>query len=307
MKLYAEITKSEKQEDGTIKVYGYASSASIDSDGETITPEAMKAAIPEYMKFGAVREMHGKSAAGTAIEARVEDDGRTFFGAHIVDPVAVKKCTTGVYKGFSIGGSVTQRDDLNKSIIKGLNLVEISLVDRPANPDAVFTCFKADDPEKAKKEDEGAEEGKEKPDDDAESKGKESSKDEDKKADKDKAEEGKSKSEKDEEAEKSAVVKMQKDLDELQKAQKENAESLQKAMAERDEALAKMQTMQARIDELEKQAAPAKAVLKPAAIVKAEDNGGGDQFAGFTGITKHDGTLDEVATLVKAAQSGFIK
>ena len=143
-KLYAEIAKMEAQDDGTVKVWGYASSEAVDSDGEIIAAEAMKAAIPDYMKFGAVREMHGSNAAGTAIEINVEDDGRTFFGAHIVDPVAVTKVKTGVYKGFSIGGSVTARDELNKSQITGLKLTEISLVDRPANPDAVFTCYKAD-------------------------------------------------------------------------------------------------------------------------------------------------------------------
>ena len=108
-KLYAEIAKMEAQDDGTVKVWGYASSEAVDSDGEVIAAEAMKAAIPDYMKFGAVREMHGQNAAGTAIEINVEDDGRTFFGAHIVDPVAVTKVKTGVYKGFSIGGSYRPR------------------------------------------------------------------------------------------------------------------------------------------------------------------------------------------------------
>ena len=114
-KLYAEIAKMEAQDDGTVKVWGYASSEAVDSDGEIIAAEAMKAAIPDYMKFGAVREMHGSNAAGTAIEINVEDDGRTFFGAHIVDPVAVTKVKTGVYKGFSIGGSVTARDELTRT------------------------------------------------------------------------------------------------------------------------------------------------------------------------------------------------
>lgn len=142
--LYAEIAKVEDQDDGTLKVWGYASSGSKDADGETITPEAMKAALPDYMKFGAVREMHQPLAAGTAIEAEVQDDGKTWFGAHIVDPVAITKVKTQVYKGFSIGGKVTQRDTLNKSIINGLNLIEVSLVDRPCNPDAVMTVFKAE-------------------------------------------------------------------------------------------------------------------------------------------------------------------
>jgi phage head maturation protease len=143
-KLYAEIEKSEDLEDGTIKVWGWASTASVDSDGETITADAMKAALPDYMKFGAVREMHQAKAAGTAIEAEVKEDGRTWFGAHVVDSEAVKKVKTGVYKGFSVGGKVTDRDEMNKSVIKGIKLVEVSLVDRPANPDAVFTMYKAE-------------------------------------------------------------------------------------------------------------------------------------------------------------------
>lgn len=143
--VYAGITKVEKQDDGTLKVYGVASSGAVDSDGETVTPDAMKAAIPDYMKFGAVREMHQPSAAGTALTCSVDDTtGKTEFSAHVVDPTAVLKVETGVYKGFSIGGKVTERDKLNKTIIKGLNLVEISLVDRPANPEAVMTMFKAD-------------------------------------------------------------------------------------------------------------------------------------------------------------------
>ena len=144
-KLYAEICKTEEIDDGTIKVWGYASSGAVDSDGDTITPEAMKAALPDYLKFGAVREMHQPKAAGTAIEADVQEDGRTFFGAHVVDSEACRKVKANVYKGFSIGGNVTQRDDTNKSIIKGIKLIEISLVDRPANPQALFTMYKVEE------------------------------------------------------------------------------------------------------------------------------------------------------------------
>ncbi len=144
MKLYADIAKTEDQDDGTIKVWGWASTGAVDSDGEIITPEAMKAALPDYMKFGAVREMHQSKAAGTAIEAEVHDDGKTWFGAHVVDSEAVKKVKANVYKGFSIGGKVTDRDQMNKSIIKGIKLVEVSLVDRPANPEAVITIMKAE-------------------------------------------------------------------------------------------------------------------------------------------------------------------
>lgn len=145
LRLFGDISKSEKKPDGTLIVCGYASSGAIDSDGETITPECMKAAIPNYMEFGCVREMHGSNAAGTALNIRVEDDGRTYFEALIVDPVAIKKCELGVYKGFSIGAIVKARDLLNKTIIKAIELFEISLVDRPANPKALFELFKGID------------------------------------------------------------------------------------------------------------------------------------------------------------------
>ncbi|HEZ2190503.1 TPA: HK97 family phage prohead protease [Neisseria meningitidis] len=377
-KLYAEIAKMEAQDDGTVKVWGYASSEAVDSDGEVIAAEAMKAAIPDYMKFGAVREMHGSNAAGTAIEINVEDDGRTFFGAHIVDPIAVTKVKTGVYKGFSIGGSVTARDDLNKSQITGLKLTEISLVDRPANPDAVFTCFKADKPkadEEADKDedDKSADKTDETPADDAE------------KADGDKKDD---KEDKEDEAEKSASVNLSEseiailkavlakadkpkdepvaksmyqvksladvlmslkwlvddavyvDINEAVIAQiKESAASLAESLkalaaseadklvdglaakadksddiakAESADELAKAQDAlkksndalakaQAEIESLKKQAAPPKGSTK--AIGKAEDNGE-DPLKGFQPIVKNDGSLDDVATLIKAAQTG---
>lgn len=324
-KLYAEIAKMEAQDDGTVKVWGYASSEAVDSDGEIIAAEAMKAAIPDYMKFGAVREMHGSNAAGTAIEINVEDDGRTFFGAHIVDPVAVTKVKTGVYKGFSIGGSVTARDELNKSQITGLKLTEISLVDRPANPDAVFTCYKADKP----KDEEEADKDDKPSDKSAEEEG-DKPKDGDKKPE---AEEKDDKDDKEDETEKSASV----DLSEseiailkavLAKAEKQEAvtkadepidESVSKsdksddlAKAEMADALAKAQDAlkksndalakaQAEIESLKKQAAPPKGSTK--AISKAEDNGE-DPLKGFEPIVKNDGSLDDVATLVKAAQTG---
>lgn len=380
-KLYAEIAKMEAQDDGTVKVWGYASSEAVDSDGEIIAAEAMKAAIPDYMKFGAVREMHGSNAAGTAIEINVEDDGRTFFGAHIVDPVAVTKVKTGVYKGFSIGGSVTARDELNKSQITGLKLTEISLVDRPANPDAVFTCFKADKPkdgeEAADKDDEPADKTDETPADDTEKADDKADKKVDDKED-----------DKKDEAEKSASVELSKseiailkavlakaeklkdepvaksmwqvksladvlaslkwliedaiydDVDAAVIAQiKESAASLAESLkaltvseadklvdglaakADKSDDLAKAESVdelakaqdalkksndalakaQAEIESLKKKAAPPKGSTK--AIGKAEDNGE-DPLNGFQPIVKDDGSLDDVATLIKAAQTG---
>lgn len=143
-RLYGEISKTEKQDDGTLMVYGYASAEVVDSDGEVVTADAMKAARDGYMAFANVREMHDpKKAAGVAVEYEVQDDGRTWFGAHVVDPVAVLKCETGVYKGFSIGAKVPKGGRDGK-VIKSIELREVSLVDRPANPEAVFTLVKAE-------------------------------------------------------------------------------------------------------------------------------------------------------------------
>ncbi len=144
-KLYGEFTKVEEQEDGTLKVSGIASSEAVDSDGEIITAEAMKAAIPDYMAFGALREMHTSWAAGTAIKCEVNAQNQTEFEALVVDAEAIKKVQTGTYKGFSIGGRWTKRDPLNKNVITGIKLIEVSLVDRPANPEAVFSMGKVDD------------------------------------------------------------------------------------------------------------------------------------------------------------------
>ena len=142
-RLFAPIQKMEEQDDGTIKVWGYASTGAMDDDGETILPDAIKAALPDYLKWGAVREMHQPKAVGTAIEANVQDDGRTWFGAHVVDPIAVKKVRNKVLKGFSVGGKVTERDEVEKTTITGINLIEVSLVDRPANPECEIVIAKA--------------------------------------------------------------------------------------------------------------------------------------------------------------------
>src|SRR5580704_1130941 len=143
MRLYGAIQKIEPQDDGTVRVYGIATSEAVDQQGEIVRADAIRAAIPDYMRFPALREMHQLSAAGSMVEAQVCEDGTTRIVAHVVDPVAVAKVRNQVYRGFSIGGRVTQRDAGNPKTITGLVLNEISLVDRPANPEAIFDCWKA--------------------------------------------------------------------------------------------------------------------------------------------------------------------
>ena len=139
MKIYFPIAKvdAERRE-----VWGYASTEARDDQGEVVKREALTAALGDYMKFANIREMHQLSAVGVAKEAGVDDKG-LYVGARIVDDQAWAKVIEGVYKGYSIGGRVTQRDPADYKTITGLVLNEISLVDRPANPEAVFDYWKA--------------------------------------------------------------------------------------------------------------------------------------------------------------------
>lgn len=145
MRLYADIRKVSEQDDGSIEVEGIASTGAKDSAGETILPDAIKAALPDYLKFPTLREMHQLSAAGITIDAVVGDDGVFRIVAKVVDPVAIAKVKSGVYRGFSVGGKVLARDPTDRTVITKLRLSEISIVDRPCNPEAVLEMWKVDD------------------------------------------------------------------------------------------------------------------------------------------------------------------
>jgi HK97 family phage prohead protease len=123
-------------------VYGYASTEARDSQGEIVTRAAIEAALPAYMEYANIREMHQLSAVGVVKSADLDEKGLR-LEAKVVDDAAWAKVREGVYKGLSIGGRVTQRDALNKSVITGVELNEISLVDRPANPEALIAAYKA--------------------------------------------------------------------------------------------------------------------------------------------------------------------
>jgi phage head maturation protease len=142
MRFYWPIAKVDREQR---MVWGYASTEAEDDQGEVIRREALDAALADYMRFANIREMHQPSAVGVAPEAAVDDRG-LYLGARIVDAEAWRKVTEGVYKGFSIGGRVTARDPGDRKVITGLSLTEISVVDRPANPEAVFDCWKAASP-----------------------------------------------------------------------------------------------------------------------------------------------------------------
>ena len=134
-------TPFAKVDDEQRMVYGYCTTESIDSQDEVVSKDAIRKAWNDYMKFGNVREMHQASAVGVTKEF-THDDAGTWIGVRVVDDRAWKFVKEGVYKGFSIGGRVVKK---MKNVISELVLAEISLVDRPANPDAVFTAIKVDD------------------------------------------------------------------------------------------------------------------------------------------------------------------
>jgi phage head maturation protease len=139
MKLFAPIAKIDETQR---LVFGYASTEMLDSQGEIVRKEAIEAALPDYMRFANIREMHQPSAIGVAKEAELDGKG-LHLAAKIVDDDAWRKVVEGVYKGFSIGGRVTARDSSASHVITGVDLLEISLVDRPANPEAVIELYKA--------------------------------------------------------------------------------------------------------------------------------------------------------------------
>lgn len=140
LKLFVPLSKSEDQDDGSVMVYGYASTETLDHQGEIVKSDAVKNALSGYMEFANIREMHQPSAVGVTKSADMDDVG-LYIAAKIVDPVAVMKVKEGVYKGFSIGGKATER--VGKTIT-AMRMSEISLVDRPANPDALIEVWKMD-------------------------------------------------------------------------------------------------------------------------------------------------------------------
>jgi len=138
IQLFADFCKIDEE---ARQVFGYASTPTRDAQGEIMSIDALKAALPAYLSFPTVREMHQPSAAGVGIAATLDENG-LYFGAQVVDDQAWRKVKAKVYRGFSVGGKITKRDPADRSIITGIALHEISLVDRPSNPDAKFDLVK---------------------------------------------------------------------------------------------------------------------------------------------------------------------
>lgn len=137
IKAYIPLQKIDEEQR---MVYGYASTEALDSQGEVITRAAIIDALPDYMRFANIREMHTMSAVGICKSAEPDEQG-VYIAAKVVDDAAWAKVKEGVYKGFSVGGKSLAKAE---GQITKMRLTEISLVDRPANPECVIDTWKAD-------------------------------------------------------------------------------------------------------------------------------------------------------------------
>ncbi|MGE7437951.1 HK97 family phage prohead protease [Kitasatospora sp. NPDC001175] len=147
---WAPITKTVREDDGTLLVYGPAASSALDRDQQRLDGTWLDSAMPRWLADGGgVREQHDpKKAVGVGVGLSKGEDGAHYLTARIVDPVAVKKIEHGVLRGFSVGiknprVQMGKADAPNGLVVDG-DVIEVSVVDRPANPECRFDMAKAD-------------------------------------------------------------------------------------------------------------------------------------------------------------------
>jgi hypothetical protein len=130
-------------------VSGFATLDNIDKQADIVTTEASMKAFSKFR--GNIREMHQPSAVGKMVSFKedkyFDPETKKFYSGVFVSAYISKgaqdaweKVVDGTYTGFSIGGKMNKWDDGydEKSdspirIIKEYDLVELSLVDNPAN------------------------------------------------------------------------------------------------------------------------------------------------------------------------------
>lgn len=142
---YAGDIVKTKTEDGDLIVYGKATGPDLDLDEQICDPNWLREAMPEWMKFGNVREMHQPIAAGVGLELNAEGDD-WMLKSRVIDENTAKKVEAGALKGYSVG--IKNAKVINDSVAKGGRIVggtivEVSLVDRPCNPTAIAGIAKA--------------------------------------------------------------------------------------------------------------------------------------------------------------------
>lgn len=141
-------------------VSGYATLDNIDSQGDVVTAEASAKAFSRAR--GNLREMHDKVAVGKIVDFREDEyfdaeTGELYRGIFVTAYVSKgaestwEKVVDGTLSGFSIGGEINEASnefvkEAGRSVrfVKDYDLVELSLVDNPANQLAnVFSIQKS--------------------------------------------------------------------------------------------------------------------------------------------------------------------
>lgn len=147
------IEKVESTDDGDLMVYGKASDGSIDFDQQVVDPAWMSKAIQEWLATGAnLRVQHNaqRDPAGIGLTAETDKNGATWVKSLVVEPVAKRLVSKGALRAYSVGIArpTIERDITGKArggIIRDGTLVELSLVDRPANGSCGIQLVKSAD------------------------------------------------------------------------------------------------------------------------------------------------------------------
>ena len=154
MELFIPLKRKEGA-DRIVEGVAFANEIVPGEGGIKLENSAMERATPDYLKFGAIREMHTSRAAGTAAPTDPDiakqcgvtwEDGANGqriarISAYISDDDAWKKVEDGTYKGFSVGVAPKVMRGKN---VKECTWYETSLVDRPKDPDALFTMVRGE-------------------------------------------------------------------------------------------------------------------------------------------------------------------
>lgn len=140
-----DITKAERDEDGDLLVYGKATGPDLDLDEQRCDPAWLRKAMPAWAEWSNVREMHQPICAGVGMETEAKGDD-WWVKSKVVDAGTAKKIETKALRGYSIGiknPTVVKDATAPNGRIVGGDIVEISYVDRPCNPDATMAICKA--------------------------------------------------------------------------------------------------------------------------------------------------------------------
>ena len=142
-------SKVAENPDGTVTVQGKATSEALDHDEQIVDREFAKKALPTWFRdWGNVREMHGPIAAGRAKDLQWDENDDPLLTVKVVDAGSVKKVKEGVLQAFSIGVNHPRfRADpkARKGRMIDGEVMEVSLVDRPSDPDCRILVVKRAD------------------------------------------------------------------------------------------------------------------------------------------------------------------